>query len=364
MKSDMKPKTKANNLKKTIIKELQKHPYKTIMLMKLEEWCPSDSSYADFSAVVMDLMEEEVLIRIKTAGENRKSPSLPYKFRIESHGLKREQQQELRRQAANFHPAMDLSAYYRKELTVWKRDLPVLKKVNDYLQQYGTDFAGHSLPELSWKLTGNEKWLEEEGGKQLLERIHLWHQVERQTYPDPLMLAVNPSHLSEIQAGGSKTLTLLHLIVENKSMYYRLLPLLSFSDMTSLIYGAGRKIVAGLSQLPYQLGIEKAGNIQHTIHYFGDLDWEGIAIWHDLQKRYAHVEAWEVIPATDFYQSLAQCSWSQGKTNQRQQEEALKEFLAYFSSEEGSTLRRQLEAGGYCPQEALEEGLERLMKKG
>ncbi|SDZ15453.1 Wadjet anti-phage system protein JetD domain-containing protein [Tindallia californiensis] len=358
MKSDM----KANDLKKTIIKELQQHPYKTIMLMKLEEWCPSDSAYADFSAVVMDLMEEEVLTRIKSAGENRKSPSLPYKFRIEKHGLKREQQQELRRQAANFHPAMDLSAYYRKELTAWKRDLPALKKVNDYLQKHGTDFTGHTLPELSWKLTGNEKWLEEQGGKQLLERINLWHQVEKQMHPDPLMLALNPSFLSEVQAGGNKTLP--HLIVENKSMYYRLLPLLSSSNVATLVYGAGRKIVAGLSQLPYQLGLEKAGNLQHTIHYFGDLDWEGIAIWNDLQKRYTHVESWDVIPATAFYQSLAQCSWSQGKTNQRQQEEALKEFLDYFSSEEGKNLRRQLEAGFYCPQEALEEGLESLMKKG
>lgn len=348
-------------LKEHYIKQLQKHPYKTIALIQLEQWCPVSLSYTDFSSMIRLLMQEEILVAIKTSGENGKRPSLPYKYRIQLYRMQAEIQQQIKTQAKDFHPAMNLSRYYRQHEKVWKRDLPILHKINEYLHQYGEVFTGHSLPELSWKLTGNEKWLEGEGRK-ILEGIGLWKQVEKQIQPDPLMMAVNFGIVLESTKNHAGRM--LHLVVENKSIYYRLLPYLASSGMTTLIYGAGRKIVAGLSQLPRQLGVESSDDIHHKIQYFGDLDWEGIAIWHDLHKRYVHQPNWQLTPAIPFYQSLAQCSWSQGKTNQRQQEKALKAFLTHFSSEEGERFRWQLESGFYCPQEALEEGLETLIKKG
>lgn len=349
-------------LDKKLLHVLRLYSKKTITLSQLEENCPPDGSYQAFALEIQKLMEKEILIPIKSAGDNGKNPVLPYKYRIQVFRINEGTQQQIKTEAAGFHPAINLSVYYRQDESLWKKDLPMLQRINDYLQHYGMSFAGNSLPELSWKLTGNEKWLEEEGGRKLLERIGLWKQVESQTRPDPLMLAVNPAILSETQNNSPKMLH--HLVVENKSVYYRLLPLLTSSEMAALVYGAGRKIVAGFSQLSYQLGLDKKAAIHHTIHYFGDLDWEGIAIWHDLKKRYAHLQHWNLRPATAFYQSLSQCPWSRGKINQRQQEEALTDFLAYFPPDEEKSIRRHLEAGFYCPQEALEEGLERLMKKG
>ena len=112
----------------------------------------------------------------------------------------------------------------------------------------------------------------------------------------------------------------------------------------TLIYGAGWKITADIFMLDKQLGLK---NQEHRIYYFGDVDYEGISIWHILNMRLP------VFPAIPFYRALLSKPAARGKENQVCNEEALAHFLTCFSSAEQERIRDILDNGGYYPQEAL-----------
>lgn len=61
-----------------------------------------------------------------------------------------------------------------------------------------------------------------------------------------------------------------------------LLPALSATCFTTLLYGAGFEIVGSFSLFDKQLPLP---NVQHTYYYFGDIDFAGISIWYLLHKQ-------------------------------------------------------------------------------
>ncbi|TXK90340.1 hypothetical protein FVE24_12135, partial [Parageobacillus sp. SY1] len=85
----------------------------------------------------------------------------------------------------------------------------------------------------------------------------------------------------------------------------------------------------------------------HRFYYFGDIDREGIAIWHSLAKKQP------VSPALPFYRACLQKDPTSGKDYQMERTEALDEFLAYFAPDEQKQLQELLASGQYYPQEML-----------
>ena len=309
---------------------------KTVSLGELERLAGGETSYEAFAAAICDLVDKGILVPIKKHGDNHKAIPLANTYRIIQSKIPADHLQEIERLHFFLDPQIKLDAYYSLTASEWNRDLPDLLQINNYLQEHGWPNSEVTAPERSYGLVGDEKWIDEKGGRKLLERVGIWSAMKIVSRPDPLMLAINQPVWDET---GS-----LHLVVENKTTFHALLEHLRDTSFLTLIYGAGWKVTADILMLDKQLGRAKA---DPRIYYFGDLDYEGISIWHAVNSRRP------VVPAAWFYRALLAKPAAQGKTNQICNEEALSRFLTYFTSEEQKQIREILSQGGYYPQEGL-----------
>lgn len=243
-------------------------------------------------------------------------------------------------------PQLDFSSYYEAPLSQWQEDLPFIERLSAWLE--GGEMRPAPLQQRSWDIFRDEKYLLGPGTR-LLHRLHLsLTDLFVCDEADPLMLAVQAG------CGGS---VCHHLIVENKAPYYRLLPHLKGSPLTSLVFGCGWKIAANLGALPQQCGYPGA---RHIAWYFGDFDWEGLRIWQGA----AAVQGVEVRLAVPFYRAFLTYEAPQGKEQQQENPEAFAAFAAAVGPDMADAFRHILENHAYYPQEALGEAdLVRALKE-
>lgn len=292
-----------------------------------------------FSAAILDLEQGKVLEAVKAAGRTVKQPSLAYRYRINKSLLKKHYVHQLQKYRLPLHPVIHLEGYFALPEEQFVEDKPWIERIDAFLKSKGLPTIVAPAPERSFQLVGNEKWITELGGEALLRRLGLWELLLIQPVSDPLMLAVNPS-----PPGESSYSRCLHLIVENKTTFQALLPILPSSAFSTLIYGCGNKITGNLDMFSLQYPVPDR---EHRFYYFGDLDYEGIRIWHEVNKQQ------DMIPALPFYEACLKQPYVLGKGNQRKSEEALSSFLQHFSIERRETIVSCLHSGGYYPQEVL-----------
>ena len=319
---------------------LQTHKSTKVSVSELEALASADTAYSHFSQVVQKLLDEEILIPVKKHGYNTKQPPLPLTYRIQKSFFTQPLKQEIQSFQLVSHSAIILDNYFKLSESRWKQDLPVIQKVNDYLNKHGIPRQDASAPERSYQIMGDEKWIDDKGGKKLLEDIGIWQSMKISSVPDPLMLAINSNCLLSDRVEHH------HLVVENKATYYAILPVLQDLSYSSLVYGAGWKIVSGIQNHLIQIG-SKNKTLSHTYHYFGDLDHEGIFIWMALFDRI------RAVPAIGLYRALVEKTFAKGKEYQRVNEVALGQFLSFFSENEQQVITSLLSQGCYIPQEAL-----------
>lgn len=309
---------------------------KTVSLEELSALFNGDTTYAEFASYIEAFCAENILIPIKTRGRNYSSPSLFYFYRIDKHLLNKELMEQIQSQQWKVHRSISLSAYYGLTRERFIEDLPYILKVDRFLTEQGFPLEEALAPERSFQLVADEKWIDEKGGRKLLERLKVWEALKISTTPDPLMYALNPARLdAEVHR---------HLIVENKATFYGLCDSIRETPYTTLVYGCGWKIAGSVKMLPKQLSMEEQ---THTYDYFGDMDYEGLSIWFQVY------EAVNAKPALPFYEALLRTNRAEGKTNQRRNLQALEHFLTFFSEEDQSKIQGVLKSGGYYPQETL-----------
>ncbi|MTV50370.1 hypothetical protein GJ688_15475 [Heliobacillus mobilis] len=368
-----------------ILQTIKNHKLKTMELSLLQDTMPGNTDYRSFASIINKLIDDGILTPIKAKGTNRKTPPLPNKFTIGHGRVHEEHYQRLKRARLRFHSLIDLSSYYRLSPTVWEKDQDSLTKLDTYLQRQGLPQKAASLQERSYEIFDHEKWLESKEGTDFLARVGL--SLERLSVvpvPDPCMFAIQSELYKDPQRLCHE-----HLIVENKTPYHVLMPLMNQQRVfTMLIYGQGKAIISTLQGFTTQAGFCSGGFIQkqpqvdcytllprrilpevtlsesalsenalshaapsckqdHIFHYYGDLDHEGISIWYSLQKRYP------IRLAMPFYRALLQKEYAIGKENQRPNPEAFALFLTNFSTEEQAAIQSMMGQGGYLPQEAL-----------
>lgn len=313
------------------------YAYKSITIEEIEAWIPNNAlTYEQFARLVLSFEDEGVLEMMKTKGRNSRTPSLAYKYHIHKQPLKMEFHKQLKQYRLQLHPSIHLDPYFALDPVKWDEDLPYLILIHEYLASYGLPSYEVPAPERSVELVGDEKWITEKRGKEILERIGLWEDMKIIPVSDPLMFAVNSAVLNQpIQK---------HLIVENKTTFQALLDALSDSIFSTLIYGSGNKIIKSIEQFKRQLLIPHA---EHQFYYFGDIDRSGIFIWHKLKEKIP------VQLAMPFYQACLKKPSLVGKTNQRIDLAAIKEFLDNFPNSERAQLHSVLKQGHYYPQEVL-----------
>ncbi|MCM3439410.1 Wadjet anti-phage system protein JetD domain-containing protein [Metabacillus halosaccharovorans] len=320
-----------------VIQALLNYTKKTITIEEIETFILANTiSYQEFAELILDLEKEGVVEMVKIKGRNTRTPSLAYSYRIHKHMLKRDYHDELKQYRLQLHPTIYLDAYFGIKPSQWKKDLPYLLFIHNYLETKGLPEYEVPAPERSVELVGDEKWITDQQGKELLERIRLWSKLKIIPVSDPLMFAVNPAVLSkQLQK---------HLIVENKTTYQALVDTLPKTDFSTLIYGSGNKIIKSIEQFERQLPIP---NRNHIFYYFGDIDRSGIFIWQRLNEKKP------TQPAMPFYSACLDKPSLKGKTNQRMDESAIDTFLTFFSEDEKQTIQSVLNKGHYYPQEVL-----------
>jgi hypothetical protein len=228
----------------TILPFLQASKKKTILLSELERLVGGQTSYEDFALLINDLEQKGILIAVKKQGYNQKPIPLANAYRIIQSKIPADFLQEIERFQFLLDPLIKLEAYYSLPASEWTNDLPCILLINDFLKEHGLPDDEATAPERSYALVGDEKWIDDKGGKRLLERVGLWSGMNIVNLPDPLMLAVN-QHVR-----GEKTS--LHLVVENKTAFHALLGYLPDTTFCTLIYGAGWKITADIFMLDKQ----------------------------------------------------------------------------------------------------------------
>jgi hypothetical protein len=347
-------------IKEKLLVFLQTYNKATLWLEQLERLFEHSAvQYREFAEAVAELESAGLLAAVRSAGRNGKQPSLAYRYRVDAPSLRRDQRQRLQQLRLTLHPAIGLDGYFALSEDVFAADWPWIERIDRRLNSHGLPAEPAPAPERSFELVGDEKWLAEGGGKSLLERIGLWDKLLVQPVHDPLMMAVNPRMLERTpgsDSGRSVDEPCLHLIVENKTTFHALLPVLAETSFHTLIYGCGNKIVGNMEMFHLQYPV-KAGT--HFFYYFGDIDHTGIQIWHELAAQCG------AIPALPFYEACLGKPPARGKTNQRRHEHAVHSFLGYFREEERKRLANCLQEGGYYPQETLStQELGRIWRSG
>lgn len=316
-------------MKNEIIALLKAHKRKRIKLIDLEKKLPSHCDYWEYSEVILSLIDEGFLSTVKASKYNGKIPELPNQFNIHKHILNKEFYRELAGFVLEYGNKISIDTYYDLDEEIWRADLPYLKMIVNFLDLNGIPKETHTTQEMSYILTGDEKWLFN-GGVKLLKRIDLYDKLPITNENEPASFAINPNQIQ----GNHK-----HLIVENKSVYYRLLPLLKETAFSTLIYGGGWRIISSIVDFRKQYPFEG----DHKFYYFGDIDYEGLKIYRVLSG----VEAMDL--AISFYKLLMTKEMSRGKETQINDEKA----TTFFCSVLGSRIEDVLSDGYYWPQEGL-----------
>ncbi|ERI08896.1 Wadjet anti-phage system protein JetD domain-containing protein [Aneurinibacillus aneurinilyticus] len=331
----------------TIKKLLSIYPKRTITLTQLEELMkPYIDTYGEFSNIILNLESEEVLGMVKSKGRTTRTPSLALQYRIDKRLLATNHHMALQRFRNVLHPSINIDAYYRKDPSIWQSDLPYIQKVDEYIKKYSFPTEKVPAPERSFELVGDEKWVVEKRGKELLEQIGVFDKLNIIPVSEPLMFAINPTNIQNT--------TQLHLIVENKTTYQGLLPALVEAEFSTLIYGCGKSVIKSIEQFSIQYPL----NAHHQFFYFGDIDREGLLIWHSLTKRQP------TYLALPFYRACLEKTAVEGKEYQRESEEAQNLFLSFFLPEEQDKIRKLLAEGKYYPQETLKtEELQKIWRE-
>lgn len=325
-------------MRKQFIAFFNQFDKKLIALDTLELLCPGDYAYEDFSKLIKGFVREGILAEYSGQQRSQRDSALCLRYRLNRYRLLHEDRAAI--QAAclreRLPKVMDISYYLQEGLKEWEADYMLLQQIAAYLRRYGLPATEATDQERSYQIFGDEKVLLE-GGRGILRKLGLDEKMKISNFADPLMLAVRPEYLQEAPLHH-------HMIVENKATYYAVLDLLPHLPLTSLVYGAGWKIAGNINCLPKQLGREQA---QHCCWYFGDLDEEGIAIWHAVQRKMA------VKVALPFYQALLKKTPSFGKENQMPNRAAREHFFSEFAKEQAQEMRHLLDEHGYYPQESL-----------
>ncbi|MFD0692603.1 Wadjet anti-phage system protein JetD domain-containing protein [Paenibacillus sp. GCM10027628] len=329
--------------KSQILRYLQSLKKNTTLLSELEAlFLGQPCTYEEFSGAVLELEAAGIMQMVQSKGRTGKQPSIAYQYKVQKSRLKEDLHKEIHRARIFIHPLIGLDAYYSLESGDWELDWPYIERIDAYLKSHTLPKTPVPAPERSFELVGDEKWITDKHGKELLIRTGLWDKLHIIPVADPLMMAVNPGYIANTIHR--------HLIVENKTTYQALLQALPDVPFTTLIFGGGYRITKSIELLPLQLPLSAS---IHQFYYFGDIDHEGIAIWHMLNERVLEWFGSPAKPALPFYRACLDRSFVYGKENQRNNDQAVQAFMRHFSQEEQARISAPLAAGGYYPQEIL-----------
>lgn len=304
--------------------------------------------YTSFVQTIELLVAKNILRPVKAWKLNGMNPPLYNGYQIIS--LRDELNPIIKQNLlTQYHPAMN-TAYYLNHQADYEQDKIYLSALNCFLKENAqfTTLPAITVNERSFQIFHDEKWLASKHGHNVLQRVGL-------TFKD---LCCYPTYepFFYYQRKIANTSEINVLIIENKDTFFSLKSLFqngvySWNNIpfTLLIYGEGRKIQKSFS---FFWELNEYQQYKPRFYYFGDLDPEGISIWHQLQKQ----EAVEFKPFVFFYNALFEKYAHiapKVRKEQRFLQQAVESFLTYFSTSQSKLMLNILKEGRYLPQEGL-----------
>lgn len=233
-------------------------------------------SYKELYDKVLSLIQNEKIKPVKASGKNGKKPALYNEYWIMN--AQEDNSEEIEELSYLFVPMIS-THYYLNHIQQYREDRTWVLLLNQYLKTNRSELQiPKSMNERSFEIWHREKFLKEEQGKKILKRCGIsLEALNLYETTEPLAYYVQTREIPQNM-----------LIVENKDTFYsmrrRLLSgnsLILGKNIGTLIYGAGKGIFRSFQDFslctePYMRERE------NVIYYFGDMDYEGIAIYESL----------------------------------------------------------------------------------
>lgn len=305
--------------------------------------------YKIFADAIARLIKKGTFLPVKAQGKNGMDPILYrwHQFKDEKHEMDPAVLHEIEYAFEGYFSAH----YYVKHPETYAADRSFLLAIKTYLGDRGEEKL--AVNERMYQLFDDEKWLDKNA--KLLGRINISEQdlgcsIDLEPF---LFFPRKLSHHRTVNA----------LIIENKATFHSLKKLVSEGSVSFgglefhlLIFGAGNQIVGSF---PYFYELEPYKDVDVQFYYFGDLDLQGVYIWHQLNKR----NGLQTEPFTFFYEALLKYNchrWRDVEADQTCSEEGLAQFLSFFCEEFQQEVRERL-MGRMSIQQ---EGLHRTLLRG
>lgn len=243
---------------------------------------------------------------------------------------------------------MDLS-YYLQHVVEYKEDRPCIIRISNLLSNGPAEIL--TANERAFELFGDEKALTSPDkaafdGSRVLKNLGLTlEDIGAETISEPFVY-------TKSNGFDTRDITSIRtiLIVENKDTYWTLKNAVLQSDLDYIdmvIYGEGKAILSKFKYIE-----EVGGRVSDNYFYFGDLDSEGIEIFHLVQKKYSE---YEIMPAVTYYEYMINKvgvgNAKAIRTHQKVRD--CSSFIGYFSDTMGYNIKTIVENNLYIPQEAI-----------
>ena len=317
---------------------------KIIALAEIQEHYRIDN-YMKLVDLVKSQIGEGTLIEVKASGSNGMAPPLYNKYRVKS---LEEDLSILADEITYSFPLYFNSEFYRNNLRKYQMDRTYIDKLAEYFRNHKQILSvPMSINERSFEIWGQEKFLKDGGGHRILRNLGLSiEDLNIYTTPEPF-----------VYYSGKKDHNQKVLILENKDTWYTLRKLMiqgqtSFFGQVvdTIIYGSGKNIEKSLEDYPFT--VEDYLREPSKILYWGDIDYEGIAIYERLKKRYT--KTFQIELFKNAYINMLELAEGRelpevsDKQNRNIDDLFLNEMVQYRER-----ILKLLQAGRYVPQEIV-----------
>ena len=316
-----------------------------LQLQDIERQFPG-MTYADLYHFVHQQQEKGKLEPIKNSGYNGKRPRLYQRYWLNPDQFEAQSYREELLHQLNGRLNIN---FYLNNLQQYEIDRESVLQLSTFFNECAPLLSTEiSINERSYQIWKKEKFLRTKG-KRILSNLNLGIDDLNvyQTAEPIAYYARTKSHPQHI------------LIVENMDTYYSLRKHLlgghsSILGMETgtIIYGGGKKVSKAfgdfsLSAEPYLI------DDQNHFWYFGDLDYEGIAIYDQLLRVMASYELKPFVLGYLAMISNVQDFSQLPKTKEGQYQGDISRFLTFFDREGQDIINKILNSGHYIPQEIL-----------
>ena len=328
-----------------IIKTLQDFNKKILKLNEIQEYFKL-FDYKDLIGFISVKKQQGELLEVKGSKSNGMNPPLYNKYKVLT--LKEDNKNFIEEINYALYFSFNKS-YYLNNIDIYKVDREYIKALTDYFRENKLKLnLPMSINERSYDIWGQEKFLKDGSGKRIIKNLGIIiEDLNVYATPEPFV------YFSENKSFQQRV-----LILENKDTWYTLRKLMLEGinifigeKIDTIIYGAGKGIEKSLEDFEATAPEYLRNPIE--LLYWGDIDYEGIAIYERLVDRHSALlniklfkGAYELMLLLSKNRTLALSKDNQNKN--------IKDcFFSELNAENNEEIKHILSNGFYIPQEIV-----------